>query len=200
MGRLVAARVGRSLPAAPGAAGLSGGGGEDIGAAAVALLARQHGLAAPAGSDARRARTAPGTPPAVAAGLGVGFRPEDVSVLAALAIGMVLLAVTALAAYALAQGHAGAQRRRSLLHGARVARQAAAPTRSPCSSWWSPASRRGARSRSGWSSAPGEPARGAARPSRREAAGCPPVSPGRSCVVTRPPTSSPPRRRGRAGR
>ena len=42
--------------------------------------------------------------------------------LAALAIGMALLAVTALAGYGLAEGHAGSQRRRSLLRGARPAR------------------------------------------------------------------------------
>jgi hypothetical protein len=120
VGRLVAAGVGRSLPAAPAAAASSAFGEEDVGAAAVSLLARQHAISAAAGADGRAGADGAGDPP-VAAGLG-GFTPEDVSVLAALAIGMILLAVTALAAYALAHGNAGTQRRRSLLDGDRAAR------------------------------------------------------------------------------
>jgi hypothetical protein len=86
---------------------------------AVALLAREHGLVSPVVGDLPRAGDGAGDPASVAAGL-VDLTPRDVSVLAAVAVGMLLLAVTALAAYALADGPARG-RRRTLLGGVRAA-------------------------------------------------------------------------------
>jgi hypothetical protein len=115
VGRLVAAG---SRPATA-AAEPSSGGRDDgaVGAMVVALLAREQAVAAPGGAE-RPDGGGGGGPAAVAAGL-MDLAPRDVSVLAALAIGMLLLAVTAVAAYSLADGQATARRRRSLLHGIR---------------------------------------------------------------------------------
>jgi hypothetical protein len=86
---------------------------------AVSLLAGEHGLVSAAGGDVPRAGDGAGDPPSVAAAL-VDLTPRDVSVLAAVAVGMLLLAVTALAAYALADGRAGG-RRRTVIGGVRAA-------------------------------------------------------------------------------
>ena len=115
-GRLLAAGVGGpgSAPAS-----FSSAAAEPVGAMAVSLLVGEHGLVRPAGGDLPRAGDGAGDPASVVAGL-VDLTPRDVSVLAAVAVGMLLLAVTALAAYALADGPT-VPRRRTLLGGVRAA-------------------------------------------------------------------------------
>ena len=108
-GRLLAAGVGGSGTAPAAFPSVAAAAAEPVGAMAVALLAREHGLVTPAG-DVPRAGDGAGDPASVAAAL-VDLTPRDVSVLAALAVGMLLLAVTALVAYALADGRAGGRRR-----------------------------------------------------------------------------------------
>jgi hypothetical protein len=117
-GRLLAAGVGGSGSARAGFPSVAAAAAEPVGAMAVALLAREHGLVTPAGDVPRAGDGAEG-PASVAAAL-VDLTPRDVSVLAALAVGMLLLAVTALAAYALADGRAGG-RRRTVIGGVRAA-------------------------------------------------------------------------------
>jgi hypothetical protein len=84
----------------------------------IALSAEQQGLARATQAAVQDGEGGADGGSGVVAALG-GLAPTDGPALAALAIGMILLAVTAVAAYALVAGHAGSQRRRLLARGAR---------------------------------------------------------------------------------
>ena len=124
LGRLLSDRVADATAAAADG-GRPGGGGSAAGAAGIALAAEQQGLARATQAAVQDGEDGARGGSGVVAALG-GLAPTDGPALAALAIGMVLLAVTAVAAYALVAGHAGSQRRRLLARGARGPRHDAA--------------------------------------------------------------------------
>jgi hypothetical protein len=115
--RLVLVGAGGSV-GAPSAA-LSGGGMAD-GPAVGSAAARRHDLASSRASE-RPVLEDGGGPPSVVAALG-GLAPTDVSLLAAVSVAMILLAVTALAGYALTGAHAASRRRRGVIDEARAGR------------------------------------------------------------------------------
>jgi hypothetical protein len=120
VGRLVDVSLSQAPPAAatPGpAADAAGGAGAD--AVAATSPARQGGLVSPAVVLGLPADDAASYPAEVIAGLGGGDGPTDMSRLAALSLGALLLALTALAVYALAGDRAPAGRR---LRASRAAR------------------------------------------------------------------------------
>jgi hypothetical protein len=108
VGRLVDVGVSQ---APPGAAARPAG---DAAGPAVAVApspARQHGLVPPAAVLGLPADDAGSYPAAVIAGLGGGDGPTDISKFAAFSLGVLLLALTAFAVYALAGDRAPAGRR-----------------------------------------------------------------------------------------
>jgi hypothetical protein len=118
VGRLLASGPGAS-PGRPtgGAGGAEGGGGPAAARAAAALLVARNGLSVSAVSPLTEAGDGDGGP-AIVGGLRA-LAPTDAGGLAALAIGMILLAVTAVAAYALVDGRASPLRRWSVIRAAR---------------------------------------------------------------------------------
>ncbi len=119
VGRLVVAPVEGSRPAA---ATRPTAGRDAVAATAAALFARPDGLASSVGTRGAAGVDDGGGPSSVAPGL-AGLAPADVSVLAALSIGLILLAVTALAVYSLAAGRTASPRRGAPPYSARGTRR-----------------------------------------------------------------------------